>query len=102
MPLIYSEVYALKLERYPLRILLPDREIRQGGVCRGGVTLLCAYRAVRLILFSLTLLCANFLHTYPAVLFSRFTITTYLAVTLFFFALTLLPLYFLYAYPAVL
>ncbi len=26
----------LKLERYPLRILLPEREIRRRGVGRGG------------------------------------------------------------------
>jgi hypothetical protein len=30
-----SEIYALKLECYPLRILLPDREIRQGGISSG-------------------------------------------------------------------
>ena len=80
MPLIYSEVYALKLERYPLRILLPDREIRQGGVCRGGVTPLCIY-------FSAHLPCC----VYPAVILFFFALS-YPAVPLFFFTL---------GYPAV-
>ena len=37
-PLARSEMNVLKLERYPLRILLPEREIRRRGVGRGGDT----------------------------------------------------------------
>jgi len=32
MPLAHSEMQALKLEGYPLRILLPERQIRRRGV----------------------------------------------------------------------
>ena len=40
MPLARSERQALKLGPAPLRILLPDREIRQGGVGCGGAMLM--------------------------------------------------------------
>src|SRR6266480_522880 len=35
-PLAHSEMNVLKLEHYPLRILLPECEIRRRGVGRGG------------------------------------------------------------------
>src|SRR6266480_6340717 len=62
MPLATSESGALKLGSAPLRILLPDREIRQRGIRSKGVN-------------------------YPAVPLSRFSLTTYPAVPLIFFAL---------------
>src|SRR6266480_5196361 len=98
MPLARSEMCSLKLGCAPLRILLPDREIRQGGVrsvgamrCRTirmglcelsapfilfSLTLLCPYFSLHLpccdlILLSLTLLCPYFSShlSYPAVPF---------------------------------
>ena len=61
MPLARSEMCALKLGCALLRILLPDREIRQVGVRSVGVT---TYPAVAFI----------FLHTYPAAPLSRFSL----------------------------
>ena len=67
MPLAHSETYALKLGHSPLKTLLPDREIRQGGVrsvgamrCRTIRMGLCELSAP-FILFSLTLLCPYFI-----------------------------------------
>ena len=36
MPLDRSDIHALKLGLTPLRILMPDREIKRRGVARGG------------------------------------------------------------------
>src|SRR6266480_1384989 len=78
MPLATSEIRALKLGLSPLRILLPEREIRRRGIGSEGVThsitpyfsshlpccefiILRAYPALPLL--SLTLLCLYFLRT---------------------------------------
>src|SRR6266480_3746930 len=115
MPLATSEIRALKLGLSPLRILLPEREIRRRGIGSEGVILnvrrqyigspisphdtrcvlnfFRTYPAVPLSRFSLTQLFLFFFRTYPAVL-SRFAIITYPVVALFFYALTLLCPYF--------
>ncbi len=111
MPLATSESGALKLGSAPLRILLPDREIRQRGIRSKGVNYpavplsrfsLTTYPAVPLIFSHLPCCALNCFRTYPAVpLFFFFALTLVFpclpccaSLPLFFYALTLLCTYF--------
>src|SRR6266480_8038139 len=98
MPLATSEIRALKLGLSPLRILLPEREIRRRGIGSEGVILNVRRQYIGSPISPHDTRCVlNFFRTYPAVPLSRFSLplTLYPAVLLIFFFRTTM----LWPYP---